>query len=270
MPPRKATKTAIDARPGIVVQAGQLEDQSDQPKEERESRDGKPQVQRKPQWSGREADDAVGRKLQHLGQRILRVTGEALFPLEADAHLAESNPAEHSPHVAVRLAHGLERLERPPVDESEVAHLEGHVDVADAAKETVERGRRRLLETRFPGASLADAVDHVESLAPTGRHLQHDLRGVLEIGVHDDDRVAGGDVHAGGDRDLVTEVPGKTKDLEARIGLPRREHQVVAAVAASVVDEDDLGGRVEAVEQEPEPADELGQGLLLVENRDDE
>ena len=115
----------------------------------------------------------------------------------------------------------------------------------------------RLLETRVPGTFLADAKDHVEALAPPRCHLQDDLRGILEIGVHDDHRIAGGDVHAGGDRDLVTEVPGKTKDLEARIGLPRGHHQLVAAVAASIVDEDDLRGPVESVEQEREPADEL-------------
>ena len=62
-----------------------------------------------------------------------------------------------------------------------------------------------------------------------------------------DHRVAGREVDAGGERDLVAEVAREPDDAEARIRRRGLEHQLVRAVAAAVVDEDRLGVAVERV-----------------------
>src|SRR4029450_2826325 len=78
------------------------------------------------------------------------------------------------------------------------------------------------------------------------------------------------EIEAGRDRELVTEVARELDRAEAIVRAARVDDQPVAAVAAPVVDEDDLGRPVEALHQRPEPRQELGQALLLVVDRDDE
>jgi hypothetical protein len=68
----------------------------------------------------------------------------------------------------------------------------------------------------------------------------------------------------------VAEVPGQTQQLEAGLGLAGGRHQLVAPVTAPVVDEDHLDRPVEPVEQQSEPAEQLGERLLLVVNGDDQ
>ena len=49
----------------------------------------------------------------------------------------------------------------------------------------------------------AHAVDHVIALAPAAQEYRDHLGRMLQVAVHDDDRVAFGGVEAGGDRDLL-------------------------------------------------------------------
>ena len=116
---------------------------------------------------------------------------------------------------------------------------------------------------------LADGIDHVVALAPARRHLEDDLRRILKICVHDDDRVAGRDVQAGGHRHLVPEVPGQPQDLQARVRVSRSRHQRVGAVAAPVVDEDGLARAVQAIEQKAQSANQFRKRRFLVVHGDD-
>ena len=72
-----------------------------------------------------EADHAGRRKAEHLPKGILRLAGEALVTPVEDARLAQPDPAEHAADEAVALPHAHEHVERAPVDEPEVAHVEG-------------------------------------------------------------------------------------------------------------------------------------------------
>ena len=121
----------------------------------------------------------------------------------------------------------------------------------------VEPRGGRPLEPRVALAHVADRVDDVVPLAPSLGELEHDLGRILQVGVEDDHRVADGEVDAGGERDLVAEVPRQPDEPKPRVGPGRREHQLVGAVAASVVDEDRLGVAVERAHQRARAAREL-------------
>ena len=55
-------------------------------------------------------------------------------------------------------------------------------------------------------------MDDVVSLAKASEHVCHDFRRILQIGVHDHDRIAPRVVEAGGDRELVPEIAGKRNE----------------------------------------------------------
>src|SRR5262249_14723750 len=87
---------------------------------------------------------------------------------------------------------------------------------------------------------------------------------ILKVGVHDDHRVAGREVDAGGQRDLVAEVARQPDEPEPRVVARGLEHQLVGAVAAAVVDEDRLRVAVERLHHSREVRDELLDHALLV------
>ena len=93
---------------------------------------------------------------------------------------------------------------------------------------------------------------------------------MLEIAVHHDHGIAAREVDPGGDRELMSEVAGELRDLEAWIALVHLDEHQVAEVGAAVVDEDRLGVAVEAGEHRGQAALKLRQGLLLVVDRDDD
>ncbi len=126
------------------------------------------------------------------------------------------------------------------------------------------------LEAAFALARQALGVDDLVALLPLGDHVEHDLGRILEIGVHDDDRLARGAVHAGGDRDLVAEIARQLDEAVAAVGARLGLEDDGAGVARSVVDEDRLGGRVERIEEGVEPAQQDRQDGFLVEDGDDQ
>ena len=113
-------------------------------------------------------------------------------------------------------------------------------------------------------------MDDLETLPPLGDEIEHDLRRVLQIGVHDDDRLAAGMVHARGDRDLMAEIARQREVAIARVGPGAGGEHDAAGVAAAVVDEDDFRRAVERVEQPVEPQEQDRQHRLFVENRHDQ
>ena len=93
---------------------------------------------------------------------------------------------------------------------------------------------------------------------------------VLQVGVHDDDRLALRRVHAGGDGDLVAEIARQADIAEARVAPGERLQHDGAGIAAAVVDEDRLRRLVKPGEQQVEPAQQHRQHGFLVEHRNDD
>ena len=108
------------------------------------------------------------------------------------------------------------------------------------------------------------------ALPPAPEKLRDDLGRVLQVGVHDHDRVAVRVVHARGDRQLVAEVAREREQLDPRVplgagGRPRRR-----AVPAAVVDEEQLEILGLLLEHAAQAIAEDGEALLLVQERHDD
>src|SRR2546430_12965684 len=201
---------------------------------------------------------------------VLRAAGEARVAPGGHADLAEADPREEAADVAVVLPHEAELVERTPVDEPEVPGVGWDLDVAQPAQDAVEEPDRGAAEEGLDAPVLADRVDDLVAFAPAGDQVGRELRRILEIAVHDDDRVARRAVEAGRDRHLVAEVAREPEHLETGVAPAQVREQVGAPVRAAVVDEDHLGGAVQAVEHGTKSTLQLRQRLLLVEDRDDE
>jgi hypothetical protein len=112
--------------------------------------------------------------------------------------------------------------------------------------------------------------DDVVALLIEGNELGEEFGWVLEIGVHDDDAIAGGAVDTGGDGGLVAEVAGEEDGAEVRIGMGGGGEEMGGGVGGAVVDEEEFVGGVDGGGDGDETGEGEGDGLLLVEQGDDE
>ena len=126
--------------------------------------------------------------------------------MERHRGLREPHPAEHAAYETVPLRHGAERVDGLAVDEPEVADVGGDVDVGQRTDELVEQRCRPKLQARFAVSADTQRVDDLEALPPLRGEVEDDFRWILQVGVHHDDGVAGRAVHAGRDRDLMSEI----------------------------------------------------------------
>ena len=84
----------------------------------------------------------------------------------------------------------------------------------------------------------------------------HDFRWVLQVGIHDDNRVAARRVHPGADCDLMTEIARQFDQTKAGIGLGARIQENAACIRTSVVDEDGFGRAIELRQQRIQAPDQ--------------
>src|SRR5690606_37229987 len=117
------------------------------------------------------------------------------------------------------------------------------------------------------GATLR--VNDVPAVLPLPDELQADLGRVLQIRVHDDDRVPEGVVDAGGDGDLVPEVAGQVDDRDAVVAPGQLDEAVERAVRAAVVDEDELDVDVDRGDSRTDPlVEQIDVAFLAVDRQD--
>ena len=95
--------------------------------------------------------------------------------------------------------------------------------------------------------------------------------GSLEVGVDEDDGIAGRAFHAGGHGDLMAEIAGEHEDPHARIGVLEFPQEVQRGVAAAVVDIDELEVEIgDGFQCGDEAAMGLADDRFLVEAGDDD
>jgi hypothetical protein len=105
------------------------------------------------------------------------------------------------------------------------------------------------------------------SRSPFGDELRDDLGRVLQIRVHDDDRVAPGMVESGGDGDLLAEIAAEGDGGQAPIGGADLAQRLQRVVLRAVVDEDDFERQADPLQHGQEPGDERPQIARFVEER---
>jgi hypothetical protein len=135
-----------------------------------------------------------------------------------------------------------------------------------------QRVRKSGRQASREGAVLpvaAPAAHEVVSLVQLGQQLGH-VRGiVLEVAVHEHDDVAAGLLQPRGHRRGLARVGPQAHQREAgepgKLTLDQRRRPV----AAAVVDQDHLGGPLEARNERLQLREESWNALLLVEERND-
>ena len=157
-----------------------------------------------------------------------------------NGHLAEAGPAHEPTHEPVALRHRSQRLDYATVHQPEVAGVERDARLGEAIEQPVERVRRRELEWRLTVARHALAIRDVVALAPPLHHLRNDIGRILQIRVDEHHRIASRVLEPRGHGNLVAEVARQAHDANMRIRLLELLENARGAIAASVVDVDDL------------------------------
>ena len=123
-------------------------------------------------------------------------------------------------------------------------------------------------EAVLPG--LRRAVDRVVTLAELFEQLRDLLGGVLQVVVHRHDDVVACGADAAQQCIVLAEVAHQVDAADPVVPGGELLDHPPAAVAAPVVDEDELIGRSGLLEHGPEPGHQLGRrGLAVVDRNDD-
>jgi hypothetical protein len=108
--------------------------------------------------------------------------------------------------------------------------------------QAVEKPRGGALEEVLAGANRSLPANHIVAIAILRHHFVNHVERVLQIGVDEDHRVAGGVVDSGCRRQLVAEVPGEAQHLDAAVARAPIGQKLDGAVGAAVVDQDNFTG----------------------------
>src|SRR5579883_2883473 len=134
----------------------------------------------------------------------------------------------------------LQRLNDATAHQPEIPGVDGYRDVCEAAHDAVECSRGHELEGSFPLAGASDGVDHVVALAPTFEEGLDQLGWILQVAVHQHDRIAPRYVEAGRRCNLVPKVPGEVDDNDFMVGQGQVSKPYQRPVARAVVHQHEL------------------------------
>ena len=180
-------------------------------------------------------------------------------------NLPAADPGHHPANEAVALRHGEQQVEDAPRDQPEVTGVGRDLHVGQAADQAIEGRRGGALEQALPVALATLAVDHVCSLVDHLHHVDQQLGRILQVGVDDQDALAPANRQPGRQGELVPMVSHQPDGHDARVALGRFGHDIPCAIARAVVDQHHLARPADPVQDGADPAQKLGQGVLLVE-----
>ena len=174
------------------------------------------ETQREP----REGRDAGPGEPHHRQCRVVGSTRGAFLALERERDLLQSQPRDQAAHEAVLLAEAADRDEGVAAEQPEIADFRDDPRIDRLAHDPVEQPGGEALVHAVAVAGDPLRRHDVESLVIQADHVLQDVRRILQVGVHDDDGVALGEVHPRRQRHLVAEVAAEADDFEPRV-LPR-------------------------------------------------
>ena len=113
------------------------------------------------------------------------------------------------------FAHFIQRVKTFARKEPEIAGIDGKVAADKPAHAPVEEPGRGGLEDAFALAALALAIDHVIALTVAVDHAVNHAQRILEVGIHQDDGVAGSVIETGRGGEPGASVPGQERTTRA-------------------------------------------------------
>jgi len=125
-------------------------------------------------------------------------------------HGSKPNPRIQTLHEAVAFGQGLKRIGHTPVHKPKVACIHGYVHHGVAIDKRIKQGRAQPLDHGFVGTRIARRTHHVGTLNPGFKHLRHQVGGVLQVGIHQQNNVAHRAVNSGCQGGFFAEVARKS------------------------------------------------------------
>src|SRR4051794_37651231 len=166
--------------------------------------------------------------------------------------LPKTQPRDHAPYKTILLRHAAQYIQDLAINKAKVADICWNRDGGHSPEQLVEQIRAGALEYTLTRARQAAGVDNLEPFLPFCDHLADDLRRILQIGVHDDDRFSGSHVHSSCDRDLMAEIARQTDIAVTRIIANKGLQNNGAAICAAVINKYRFGRSVELLHQHPD------------------
>lgn len=149
-------------------------------------------------------------------------------------------PGQQAAHEPVTLAQAAHRSDGLFVHQPEVTGVRYHRHGADPVDDPVKQRGGIALPARLAGAGDALADHDLIALVPLLHHLRNQRRRVLQIGVQQHDRLAGGVIDAGGERLLLAEIAAEFDSADAAVLRMPIAEPGEGVVLAAVVDGDDF------------------------------
>jgi len=225
---------------GVVVSCEQLDKDLDDRNHERDKRNGETQIGRKAQRNLTEARDAVDREAQHLRHRIFRRSGKAFVTIVLDADLRVTHPAHESAQKAMPLSRQLECFDNPPAHQPEVARVDGDRYIRQAPNDAIKRARRYELERPLAFARAPRRINDVVAFSPAFQKRTDQFGRILQIAVHQHDRIPPRGIDARRRSELMAEVPRQVDDDDLVVRQCKVAKPQQRCVARAVVHQDQL------------------------------
>ena len=134
----------------------------------------------------------------------------------------------------------LERVDDAAAHQTKIAGIDWDRNFGKALDDAVEQARSKELKWTFAFARSPHRVDDVVAFAPLCIERGDELGRVLQIAVHQDDRVARSDIDAGRGSELVTEIAREINQHDMLASCELVADARERAVGAAVVYQDDL------------------------------
>ena len=239
MPDRNVKATSSAVKPSGVRPSDDANVDGVEREDRREQDADRAEHGRGAQRRDRERQESVEGELRQPAQRVPRTPGPAFVPLDVDPDLPKADPGAQAAQVALPLRQGVDGIHHPPRQQREVAGVERQVDVRRPRDQPVRQRVCRAQEEAFLPPHAARVHDLVPLLIAFDE-LGNGFGCVLKVAVHQHDHVTAHVRQRGAERRLMTEVSRQDDDANAGIVLGRGIEKLHRAIAAAIVDKQQL------------------------------
>ena len=191
-----------------------LDDNKEAEETRKESDDGAEPTE-EDEGGGGKGDEAVDGELEEFFEVVVWLAGETVAVSVVDVGFLEAHPVDEAAGDAAVLGELVEFVDDDAVHEAEVGAAGDGIFGAEHVEDSVEEFGAELGDEAVFFEFAADAGDDFGVvLLPFFDEIGDELGGLLAVGVHGNDGVAGGFAEAGGESDFFAEVAGEADDFD--------------------------------------------------------
>lgn len=99
---------------------------------------------------------------------------------------------------------------------------------------------RPFLKERFPGPTAPLSTDILIALLPPGNHFWNQFRRILQIGIHNNRRIARQIIDASNHSDFLAEIARQIDIRYATVLFMKLPHNIQRMIPAAIIDEHEL------------------------------